>query len=288
MNRREMMASAILLAGTAAIPFRGYVSAQVSATPLKFMMSDGVTLVVRHQGNGPSVLLVHGASGSHLSFARLVPLLTPSFATYALDRRGYGDSGGRAAHSLPREAEDIAAVIDALPAPVFVFAHSSGAVETLEALLLTKKAAAAILYEPPLTAVGASSPQPVCSLVATGQMEEALITFYKDYVRLPAPVLSGIQKSPAWPVEVSGAPALCNELTALSAYRFDAGRYAEISTHTVFLLGDQSPLFMITSVKSGVAAVPGARLQMLAGQGHGALAQAPEMIASVITREFSA
>ncbi len=250
-------------------------------------MSDGVDLAVRRQGKGPSLLLVHGASGSHLSYSRLIPLLTSSFTTFALDRRGYGDSGGQSEHSLSREAEDIAAIIDVLPAPVYVFAHSSGAIETLEALLLTRKVRGAILYEPPLTAVGASSPSPVCSLVAADKMQEALVTFYRDYVRLPPSVIIGVHKSPNWAAEVRAAPALCNELTALSIYRFDARQFASLHTPTLFLLGDQSPPFMAASVKSGAAAVTGARLQMLPGQQHGALVQAPEMIATIIGNEFA-
>ena len=249
-------------------------------------MSDRVDLIVERQGEGPSLLLVHGASGSHLSYARLVPRLASSMTTFALDRRGYGSSGDQAEHSVAREAEDIAAVIDALPSPVYVFAHSSGAIETLEALRLTRNVRRAILYEPPLTAVGASSPRPVCALVAEGKMNAALVTFYRDDVKVPPPVIVDIQKSPAWPAEVKSAPALCNELVALSAYHFDAATFGSLRTPTLFLLGDRSPPFMVASVKAGVAAVPGAKLEMLAGQQHGALVQAPDMIAAIIRKNF--
>jgi pimeloyl-ACP methyl ester carboxylesterase len=287
LKRRRFIVATATFAGSMAFSLGGPARAQAQATFFKLIMSDGVNLTVERQGKGPSLLLVHGASGSHLSYARLIPLLTSSFTTYALDRRGYGGSDGQTPYSVRREAEDIAAVINALPAPVYVFAHSSGAVETLEALLLTNKVQRAILYEPPLTEVGDSSPVPVCSLVAAGKMEEALVTFYRDYVRLSPSVITGIQASPAWAAEVKAAPALCNELTALSAYHFDAKHFASLRTPTLFLLGDQSPPFMAKSVKSGVAAVTGARLQMLPGQQHGALVQAPEMIATIIMHDFA-
>ena len=119
--------------------------------------------------------------------------------------------------------------------------------------------------------MGASSPKPVCALVADGKIDAALVTFYRDYVKVPPPVISAIQKSPVWPAEVKSAPALCNGLVALSAYHFDAARFGSLRTPTLFLLGDRSPPFMIASVKAGVAAVPGAKLEMLAGQQHGAL-----------------
>ncbi len=287
-KRRWFIVAVTVLAKAAWSPLRQDAQAEGAPTLLKFEMSDGVALAVERQGAGPSLLLVHGASGSHLSFARLIPLLTSSFTTFAIDRRGYGRSDGQAGHSFLREAEDIAAVINALPAPVYVFAHSSGAIETLEALILTKRVRGAILYEPPLTAVGASSPVPVCSRVASGKMDEALVTFYRDYVRLPPQVISGIQKGPAWPAEVKAAPALCNELTALSTYRFDPKHFVSLHTPTLFLLGDQSPPFMAASVRSGAAAVPSAKLQMLPGQQHGALVQAPDMLAKIIRMEFAA
>ena len=125
---------------------------------MTFTTLDYVDLIVERQGEGPSLFLIHGASGSHMSYARLVPLLTSSFTTFTLDRRGYGGSGGQAEHSMAREAEDIAAVINALPSPVYVFAHSSGAIETLEALRLMRNVRRAILYEPPFAEVGALSP----------------------------------------------------------------------------------------------------------------------------------
>jgi pimeloyl-ACP methyl ester carboxylesterase len=240
MIRRNFLAAGASALVAAGLPLEG-ASAQTAPSSLKITMSDGVKLAVTREGAGPTLLLVHGASGSHRSFARIVPLLAPTFTTYALDRRGYGDSEGAGAHTLAREAQDIAQVIDSLPAPVYVLAHSSGAVETLEALRLTGKARGVILYEPPLTVVGASQPEPVCDLVNAGKPEDALLKFYRDYVRLPPAVIAGMQARPQWSAEVASAPALCHELQALRGYVFDPSRFAGLHLPTLFLLGDQSP-----------------------------------------------
>ena len=285
MIRRNFLSRAASAVVAAGLPLDG-ASAQTMPSILKISMSDGVKLAVTRQGTGPTLLLVHGASGSHRSFARIVPLLAPTFTTYALDRRGYGDSDGVSVHTLAREAQDIAQVIDSLPAPVYVLAHSSGAVETLDALRLTGNAAGAILYEPPLTAVGASKPEPVCALVSAGKPEDALLTFYRDYARLPPAVIDGMKAGPQWLAELASAPALCHELEALAGYIFNPSRFASVHLPTLFLLGDRSPPFMVASVKAGVAAVPGARLHILPGQGHGALALAPDMVASIVKGEF--
>ena len=73
---------------------------------------------------------------------------------------------------------------------------------------------------------------------------------------------------------------------ALSAHQFDAGTFGSLRTPTLFLLSDRSPPFMVASVKAGLSAVPDAKLEMLAGQQHGALVQAPDMIAAIIRKNF--
>jgi pimeloyl-ACP methyl ester carboxylesterase len=134
-------------------------------------MSDGASIALEKNGNGPSLLLVHGTSGTRQSWARVIPLLKTHYQTFAMNRRGRVDSSNGSTFSLVREAEDIARVVDRLPAPVFVVGHSYGAIATLEALRLTGNVQRCVLYEPPLPVpggMGGLSSNPVCSAVAAG------------------------------------------------------------------------------------------------------------------------
>jgi haloacetate dehalogenase len=51
-----------------------------------------VTLRVRHGGNGPAVLLLHGHPRTHTTWHRVAPLLADEFTVVCPDVRGYGES----------------------------------------------------------------------------------------------------------------------------------------------------------------------------------------------------
>ena len=54
---------------------------------------DGVRIACEISGQGPPLVLVHGAGSARSGFEPLRPLLEGSFTVVALDRRGRGDSG---------------------------------------------------------------------------------------------------------------------------------------------------------------------------------------------------
>jgi pimeloyl-ACP methyl ester carboxylesterase len=64
------------------------------------------------------------------------------------DRRGRGGSGDSEYYSIEREFEDVAAVVDSIGEPVDVLGHSTGAVCSPEAALLTSNVRKLVLYEP--------------------------------------------------------------------------------------------------------------------------------------------
>ncbi|MFJ9777090.1 alpha/beta fold hydrolase [Kitasatospora sp. NPDC101157] len=53
---------------------------------------NGVTLRVRHGGDGPAVLLVHGHPRTHTTWHRVAPLLAQEYTVVCPDLRGYGQS----------------------------------------------------------------------------------------------------------------------------------------------------------------------------------------------------
>ena len=64
-----------------------------SATLERVNSSDGTPIAFWRSGSGPPLVLVHGTTGAHWSFAFLSPVLAERFTLYALDRRGRGESG---------------------------------------------------------------------------------------------------------------------------------------------------------------------------------------------------
>jgi haloacetate dehalogenase len=55
--------------------------------------TDETTIRVRHGGNGPPLLLLHGVPQTHLMWHKVAPALAREFTVVATDLRGYGDSG---------------------------------------------------------------------------------------------------------------------------------------------------------------------------------------------------
>ena len=65
-------------------------------------------------GTGTDVVLVHGTTADHTRWAGITPHLEQRFTVYAMYRRGRGGSGDGSVNHLAREADDVAAVTEAI------------------------------------------------------------------------------------------------------------------------------------------------------------------------------
>jgi pimeloyl-ACP methyl ester carboxylesterase len=285
MDRREVLTTGgAALCSLATDAFRA--RADEPGPLFRVTITDGASIALEQGGRGPSLLLIHGSGAFRKSWVRVAPLLQNRFRTYAMDRRGHGESTDGSTFSLGREAEDIVEVVETLPPPVFVLGHSYGAIATLEALRLTKKIKRAVLYEPPIPVaggIGRASPEAICAKLATGDNEATLLEFFKDYVQLPPAVIEGLRKDPSWAVRVKLAPTLCRETTIVSSYQFEPNRFAAIATPSLFLLGSESSTQMATSVRTVAPALPHNQLHILAGQQHDAMFTAPSLLAEEVS-----
>ena len=68
-------------------------------------------------GAGPPLLLVHGTTADHRRWIPISPQFEQYFSVYAMDRRGRGGSTDAPAYDIMREAEDVAAVVEAIGEP---------------------------------------------------------------------------------------------------------------------------------------------------------------------------
>jgi magnesium chelatase accessory protein len=85
---------------------------------------------VQEAGEGPLLLLLHGAGGSTQSFRHLIPLLTKTHRVVAIDLPGQGFTrlGAQARCGLESMAEDVAALCAQEKwSPVAIIGHSAGA-----------------------------------------------------------------------------------------------------------------------------------------------------------------
>lgn len=247
---------------------------------------DGTTLSVWISGHGPPLLLVHGTTADHTRWIGVAQDLERRFTVYAMDRRGRGGSGDAEGYRIEREAEDVAAVVEAVGESVAVLGHSYGAVCALEAALLTGHISKMVLYEPPIPSglpmYPPGLPDRMQALLDGGEAEQALEIFMREVVRMPEHEFAAYRELPAWAGRIELAHTIPRELAIDRTYEFDGSRFADLDVRTLLLLGGDSPPLFQRAVALVDAALHNATLRELPGQQHIAMDTAPEVFLSEV------
>ncbi|KAK9365630.1 Alpha/Beta hydrolase protein [Lipomyces kononenkoae] len=111
---------------------------------------DGTLISYLKVGEGPGIIILHGAMESAYSHIELARALSDSFTVYLPDRRGRGRSGPYGLDfSTQKEVEDLDALLSKTDSH-FVMGVSAGAIVALNASLELKAIHKAIIFEPPL------------------------------------------------------------------------------------------------------------------------------------------
>lgn len=248
---------------------------------------DGTQIAWWSGGQGPPLVLVHGATVDHTNWRALRPYLEPHVTVHAIDRRGRGASGDGPKYDVRREYEDVAAVVDATARDagqaVDVLGHSYGGLCALGAAALTSNIRRLVLYE------GWPSPAPELldyehraaarleSLLAAGHREEALEMFYREIVNTSEEELLAVKALPTWPTRVATVHTSIRELRAGAI--IDPERAAKVTLPVMLLVGGDTPDALRHDPETVAAALPDARIEVLDGQQHIAHRYVPEVFA---------
>lgn len=242
---------------------------------------DGTTIGFEKSGTGRPLVLVHGTTADHRRWASVTPRLEPRFTAYAIDRRGRGASGDAPDYHLLREAEDVATVVDSIGEPVFLLAHSYGAVCSLEASLLTNNVGRLILYEPPiptgLPMYPPGLPDQIQALADSGNLEQGLELFMREVVRMPEHELTSYRQLDMWFGRIQLVPTIPREMTLDRTYQFKPEKFANHQIPTLLLLGGDSPPLFQQAIQVLEAALPNSQTTILPGQQHIAMDTNPEL-----------
>lgn len=248
--------------------------------------SAGATVSYTVAGNGPPLVLVHGAFSDHESnWMAVTPLLQQRFTVYAIARRGRGATDATIGHSVEDEAQDVVDLIRSIGGPVHLLGHSCGA---HCALLATSVDATwvqrLVLYEPAWPELlGPSALAALETLAAAEAWEQFAFSFFANLLHVPPEELDALRASDLWPPIVADAPASLGDLRAFHAYRFDPARFTRLPVPVLLQIGSESPRDMY--VTDALAAVlPDARIDTLPGQAHEAMTTAPELYAATTLR----
>ena len=252
--------------------------------------ADGTPIGYRQLGEGPGLVIVHGAMSSAHNHMELAQALAADFTVYLVDRRGRGLSGPYAPSTgLAEEVQDLAAVLCKTQAP-YALGVSSGAIVLLNTATQVPSLKRMAIFEPPFFADAAVPRAALARFdqeLAEGKIAAALITGMLSaqmgptlFQYLPRWLLAGmfqgaIRHEP--PTDPAGyvamrdlAPLLHQDFTivAEAAQRFEI--YREVTTPTLLLGGSKSPRYLRESVARLAAIMPRAECTEIAGANHAA------------------
>lgn len=263
----------------------------MEATVVRVTSRDGTPIACWRSGSGPPLVLVHGTSGDHTRWPVVLGELERHYTVYAMDRRGRGGSGDTEPYALEREAEDIAAVVEALDGPVRLLGHSYGALCCLEAALHTSNLHRLALYEPPLTLeeggglVGGIGTSPALeaayarieALLQAGDRDVLLTTFLQRIAGIPPADVEALRAHPSWEARKAAAHTIPRELRAAHGRRLDGARLRALRVPTLLLMGGASPAWVRPAMDALAAVLPNSTVAVMPGQGHVAMNTGPEL-----------
>lgn len=229
------------------------------------------------------VLLLHAWGESRRSFERLIPHLT-GFRVYAPDLRGQGEADKPAdGYSLAEQAEDAAAILDALDVPraAVVGSSSGGYVAQQLAVEHPEKVAALVLVGSPLSLQGRPAFADEVDALAD-PLDEA-------WVRDSLSWFPRVHDIPAWYLEnlvQDGLRMPAHVWKAILNGLFAATPPTETGTiqaPALILWGAQDNLLPRIDQETLAARIPGAVLKVYPDAAHCVLWECPERIAEDTT-----
>jgi non-heme chloroperoxidase len=247
-------------------------------------LSTGLRVHYAEQGDrgGEAILFLHAYADSWFSYARLLPLLSPTYHAIVPDQRGHGNSGKpECCYAADDYVADVNAFMEAvgIERATLVGDSSGGLIAQRMALDHPHRVGRLVLIGSPTTLVGnasvAAAKEEILALedpIPPGFVER----FVQGTVRDPVPeeflvgVVSESLKVPArvWRGYYE------NLLLAVD----DTSRFGEIGAPTLILWGEQDALLPREEQERRAAAIPNAALKAYPKTGHLAHWVRPEWV----------
>ncbi|SFR93538.1 Pimeloyl-ACP methyl ester carboxylesterase [Microbacterium sp. cf046] len=227
--------------------------------------ADGTTIAFEQVGDGPTIVIVGGAfsvatDGDALASA----LVDAGFRAVTVDRRARGSSGDKRGSSPEDEADDLAAVIDAVGGDAFVLGHSSGAVLALFAAGRGVPIRALFLSEPPfrfgVDEPADDLPERLQQLVDDGRGEDAVVTFQLEGVGLPQEMVDQIRQSDLFATLVPLAQSTVYDANLTMQMSTPTPEMLSVSQPVTILRGEQTFPILVTAADRLAQELDGAEL----------------------------
>ena len=259
--------------------------------------SDGVAIGATVHGQGPPLVLLHGAFGdSDLDWNRVVEYLTDQFACHLLSLRGRGLSGDHPDLSPGRLVDDLVTYVDSLEQPTGLAGYSGGSNVALAAAAQCEAVHAVAAFEPgipsqideQLQAVAGEAVAHMAELATEGNLTAAARAF-ADYPFTDNDI--AMAEATGY-FEATGRymPNLLNLLQQFAEHADPADDPAvlgAISAPVLMLHGSDTKPFFTRGVRYVAEHVPDATVREIPGAGHAVPVTHPEALAEALTEFFS-
>jgi pimeloyl-ACP methyl ester carboxylesterase len=211
-------------------------------------------------------------------------VLRRGWATFSMDRRGFGASGDGAAYAIERDFEDVAAVVEAVAdrtgGPVVLWGHSYGANCAMGGAAAVRQL---VLYEPSLgLPYPPGSIEEIEAALARGDRDAAIVAVLVDILEMADDEIAALRAGPLWPTRLAAAPTVPRECRAEEGWVYRPGQFDAITAPTLLLAGSDSVPVVRDATARAAAAIPRGRVRILEGHGHFAHKTDPEMVADIV------
>ncbi|GAA5159903.1 alpha/beta fold hydrolase [Pseudonocardia eucalypti] len=242
-------------------------------------------------GDGPPLVLLPGVMADAATWRPVVDHLTRPNPVIVVDRRGRAASAPLGPdYSVRTEIDDLHWVLDGLGEPVDLFGWSYGALIAVSASVERAAPRSLTLYEPVSRPFAPEALDPLRAAIRSGDLDRAVEIVNITVSGFTPEYVAALRADPVWPVLRRLAGPLAEELAAIDNFAPAFDRYREISCPVTLLLGELNehrPPYG-TAFAPFARALPDARVDRLAGQGHLAHAQAPQLLAKHIEDALAA
>jgi pimeloyl-ACP methyl ester carboxylesterase len=261
--------------------------------------ADGTEIVGRVRGQGPPLVLVHGALyDGDSAWSEMLPHLTDRFTCYLPSTRGKGLSGASDDIVPHRMLEDVTAFVDSIGEPVALAGWSGGGMLVLGAVARSHAVTAVAAYEPAVFEVLDDESSALMAETVRRMAEQAERGRLFEVARIFNQLVANDEEQEA--VLASGrlelaVPNMPTELQMFAQIRdasgpspTDPSLLAAITAPVLLLQGDRTPWrWFADGIRFVAEHVADCEVRTVPGAGHGAPGLMPAAVAEELTRFFA-
>lgn len=245
---------------------------------------DGTPILVQSTGQGPGIVILHGAGISGREYGRLATGFSRAgFGAHRYNRRGRdGNAALTGAETAQEDLDDLAAVLEATGS-TRVFGHSGGGFVAMQAGLHLSVTHIGV-YDPAVAVAGCDFPQdflvPFEQALAAGDKARAVALMGRDInredpaARLPLSaqtlMVRAFLHTPIGARMADLLPTVAPEVRRIVAAQAPASAYATVAARVLLARGASSAGYFGPICSALADAIPGARTVVIPKASHNA------------------